>query len=157
VLDAVERRSGTVYADWLTGEGLDVKVTVEHTALDPFRGYADAIRDELPVAVLDAFHVVKLGSTEPVETISGVRWNGIRRYRLRDGGCEYGLDHADQSLTPDFVPLFSDPRGCRLLTASTFGVTARCVDHQERAALARTSWLSGCVAVMVQGEDVVTA
>jgi transposase len=67
VLDAVERRSGTVYADWLTGEGLDVKVTVEHASLDPFRGYADAIRDELPVAVLDAFHVVKLGSTEPVE------------------------------------------------------------------------------------------
>ena len=31
--------------------------------LDPFRGYANAIRDELPdaVAVLDAFHVVQLG------------------------------------------------------------------------------------------------
>ena len=37
--------------------------TVEHAALDPFRGYANAIRDELPdaVAVLDAFHVVRLG------------------------------------------------------------------------------------------------
>lgn len=35
---------------------------VEHAALDPFRGYANAIRNELPgaVAVLDAFHVVKL-------------------------------------------------------------------------------------------------
>ena len=50
------------YADWLKDEGLDVNVTVEHAALDPFRGYANAIRDELPdaVAVLDAFHVVKL-------------------------------------------------------------------------------------------------
>ena len=40
-------------------------MTVEHAALDPVRGYANAIRDELPdaVAVLDAFHVVKSGST----------------------------------------------------------------------------------------------
>ena len=32
--------------------------------MDPFRGYANAIRDELPdaVAVLDAFHVVRLGT-----------------------------------------------------------------------------------------------
>jgi transposase len=32
--------------------------------LDPFRGYANAIHDELPdtVAVLDAFHVVRLGT-----------------------------------------------------------------------------------------------
>jgi transposase len=38
--------------------------TVEQAALDPFRGYANAIRDELPdtVAVLDAFHVVRLGT-----------------------------------------------------------------------------------------------
>ncbi len=64
LLDAVEGRSGTVYADWLKDEGLEVTVTVEHAALDPFRGYANAIRDQLPdaVAVLDAFHVVKLGS-----------------------------------------------------------------------------------------------
>ncbi len=65
LLDAVQGRSGRVYADWLTDqgvEGVDVKVTIEHAALDPFRGYANAIRDELPdaVAVLDAFHVVKL-------------------------------------------------------------------------------------------------
>lgn len=65
LLDAVRGRSGKVYADWLKDqgiEGVDVTVTVEHAALDPFRGYANAIRDELPdaVAVLDAFHVVKL-------------------------------------------------------------------------------------------------
>jgi transposase len=43
---------------------VDVKVTVEHAALDPFRGYANAIRDELPdaAAVLDALHVVKLAA-----------------------------------------------------------------------------------------------
>ena len=62
LLDAVQGRSGRVYADWLTDAGADVTVSIEHAALDPFRGYANAIRDELPdaVAVLDAFHVVKL-------------------------------------------------------------------------------------------------
>ena len=38
--------------------------------LDPFRGYGNAIRDELEdaVAVLDAFHVVKLGLQAMEET-----------------------------------------------------------------------------------------
>ena len=37
---------------------------IKQASLDPFRGYANAIRDELPdaVPVLDAFHVVKLGT-----------------------------------------------------------------------------------------------
>ncbi len=47
LLDAVEGRTGTVYADWLKEQGLEVTVTVEHAALDPFRGYANAIRDLL--------------------------------------------------------------------------------------------------------------
>lgn len=62
LLDAVQGRSGRVYADWLVAQGVEVTVSIEHAALNPFRGYANAIRDELPdaVAVLDAFHVVKL-------------------------------------------------------------------------------------------------
>ncbi len=52
----MQGRSGKVYADWLSEQGVEVSVTVEHAALDPFRGYPNAIRDELP----DAFHVVKL-------------------------------------------------------------------------------------------------
>jgi transposase len=37
---------------------------IKTAALDPFRGYANAIRDERPdaIRVLDAFPVVKLGS-----------------------------------------------------------------------------------------------
>lgn len=82
----VEGRSGTVYADWLKDEGLDVKVTVEHAALDPFRGYANAIRDELPdaVAVLDAFHVVKLGSTALDEVRRRVQQETLKRRGLKD-------------------------------------------------------------------------
>jgi hypothetical protein len=57
-------RSGTAYAAWLTDQPEGFAAGVEHAALDPFRGYASAIRDELPdaVAVLDAFHVVRLGA-----------------------------------------------------------------------------------------------
>jgi hypothetical protein len=47
LLDAVVGRSGTAYKTWLTEHGVDVKVTVEHAALDPFRGYA--VRHEAPV------------------------------------------------------------------------------------------------------------
>ena len=56
LLDAVHGRSGRVYAVWLREQGVEVAATVEHAALDPFRGYMNAIRDELPdaTAVLDA-------------------------------------------------------------------------------------------------------
>ncbi len=64
LLDVVPGRSGTVYAAWLKAQSEVFIAGIEHAALDPFRGYANAIRDELPdaVAVLDAFHVVKLGT-----------------------------------------------------------------------------------------------
>jgi transposase len=64
LLDVVPGRSGTAYAGWLKQQGEAFIGGVQHAALDPFRGYANALRDELPdaVAVLDAFHVVKLGT-----------------------------------------------------------------------------------------------
>lgn len=64
LLDVVPGRSGTAYATWLAGQDESFRGGIEHAALDPFRGYANAIRDELPdaVAVLDAFHVVRLGT-----------------------------------------------------------------------------------------------
>ena len=64
LLDVVPGRSGTAYARWLAAQPVGFTATVEHAALDPFRGYANAIAGELPdaVAVLDAFHVVKLGT-----------------------------------------------------------------------------------------------
>lgn len=63
LLDVVPGRSGRVYADWIAGREQDWRGQVEFAALDPFRGYATALRTELPraVRVLDAFHVVKLG------------------------------------------------------------------------------------------------
>jgi hypothetical protein len=48
----------------LQERGVDFTAGIRTAALDSFRGYTNAIRDELPEAltVLDAFHVVKLGS-----------------------------------------------------------------------------------------------
>ena len=64
LLDAVVGRSGSVYKAWLKTQPEGFIDGVEHAALDPFRGYANAIHDGLPdaVAVLDAFHVVRLGT-----------------------------------------------------------------------------------------------
>ena len=63
-------RSGRVYADWLTARGEAFTVGIGTATLDSFRRYGNAIRDELQddVAVLDAFHVVKLGLKAMEET-----------------------------------------------------------------------------------------
>jgi transposase len=62
--DAVVSRSGTAHKTWLQNQPDGFTAAVEEASLDPFRGYANAIRDELPdsVAVLDAFHVVRLAN-----------------------------------------------------------------------------------------------
>jgi transposase len=70
LLDAVVGRSGTAYKTWLQNQPDGFTATVEEAALDPFRGCANAMRDELPdaVAVLDAFHVVRL-ATQVVDEV----------------------------------------------------------------------------------------
>jgi transposase len=70
LLDLVPGRSGAAYADWLDSRGQAFTAAVKVATLDPFRGYGNAIRDELEdaVAVLDAFHVVKLGLQAMEET-----------------------------------------------------------------------------------------
>ena len=67
---------------------------VSTTALDPFRGYANAIHDGLSdaVAVLDAFHVVRLGT----QVVDEVR----RRVQPRHPGLPL----------PQARPAVSDPR-----------------------------------------------
>lgn len=70
LLDLVPGRSGAGYADWLKQRGEQFTGGVQVATLDPFRGYANASRDELDdaVAVLDAFHVVRLGLKAMEET-----------------------------------------------------------------------------------------
>jgi transposase len=63
LLDVVEGRSGTALCAWVSGRSQAWRDGVRVAALDPFRGYATALRTTLPNAtrVLDAFHVVRLG------------------------------------------------------------------------------------------------
>ncbi len=105
LLDVVPGRSGTVYAGWLKDQPAGFIAGIEHAALDPFRGYANAIRDELPdaVAVLDAFHVVKLGTQVVDEVRRRLQQATLQRrghrddplYRIR-GLLRHGREH----LTP---------------------------------------------------------
>ena len=63
LLDVVDGRSGSALHTWVSGRDQAWRDGVRVAALDPFRGYATALRTSLPNAtrVLDAFHVVRLG------------------------------------------------------------------------------------------------
>jgi len=63
LLDVMPGRSGTVLAQWISAQDPAWRAGITVAALDPFRGYATALRTSLPdaVRVLDAFHVVRLG------------------------------------------------------------------------------------------------
>ena len=69
LLDLVPGRSGEIYTSWLKDRGDAFRKGVEIATLDPFHGYKNAIDDQLEdaVAVLDAFHVVKLGTAAVAE------------------------------------------------------------------------------------------
>jgi len=86
LLDVVPGRSGTAYADRLKEQPGEFTAGIEHASLDPFRGYANAIRDELPdaVAVLDAFHVVKLGTQVVDEVRRRVQQDSLARRGHKD-------------------------------------------------------------------------
>lgn len=64
LLDLVPGRSGAAYKTWLGERGETFRSGISVATLDPFHGYKNAIDDQLEdaVAVLDAFHVVKLGT-----------------------------------------------------------------------------------------------
>jgi transposase len=70
LLDLVPGRSAKAYADWLKQRDAQFREQVRIATLDPFAGYKKALDDELDdaVAVLDAFHVVKLG-TQAVDDV----------------------------------------------------------------------------------------
>jgi transposase len=102
LLDAVVGRSGSVYKGWLKAQPVGFIDGVEQAALDPFRGYANAIRDGLPdaVAVLDAFHVVRLGTQVVDEVRRRVQQDTLgHRGRKHDplyqvrGLLRHGVEH----------------------------------------------------------------
>ncbi len=62
LLDVVPGRSGNVLSTWLSARPQPWRERIRTAALDPYRGYATALRTDLPAAVrvLDAFHVTRL-------------------------------------------------------------------------------------------------
>jgi transposase len=63
LLDVVDDRSASALVSWMNQQDPAWRAGITTAALDPYRGYASALRTALPhaVRVLDAFHVVRLG------------------------------------------------------------------------------------------------
>lgn len=92
VLDVVQGRSGKVYADWLARQQPAWRERISVAALDPFRGYKNAIDDKLAdaTAVLDAFHVVALAGHAVDEVRRRVQQETLG-HRGRSGDPLYGI------------------------------------------------------------------
>ncbi len=63
LLDVVEGRSAAALSCWIAERDPAWRAGVLAASLDPYRGYAAALRSGLPgaVRVLDSFHVTRLG------------------------------------------------------------------------------------------------
>lgn len=92
LLDLVPGRSGKVYRDWLAARSEQFRDNVQIATLDPFHGYKNAIDDQLEdaTAVLDAFHVVKLG-TQAVDDVRRRVQQETLGHRGRKGDPLYGI------------------------------------------------------------------
>ncbi|WP_022924897.1 ISL3 family transposase [Serinicoccus marinus] len=94
LLDLVQGRTRAAYADWLTERGEGFAAGVDVATLDPFQGYKTAIDDELSdaTAVLDAFHVVALG-TKCVDEVRRRVQQATTGHRGRKGDPLYGIQN----------------------------------------------------------------
>lgn len=92
LLDLVPGRSGAVYAQWLRSRNEAFRAGIAVATLDPFHGYKNALDDELEdaIAVLDAFHVVKLG-TAAVDEVRRRVQQEVHGHRGRSGDPLYGI------------------------------------------------------------------
>jgi len=92
LLDLVPGRSGAAYSEWLAARNQAFRDGIGVATLDPFHGYKNAIDDQLEdaVAVLDAFHVVKLGTAAVDEVRRRVQQQTCG-HRGRRGDPLYGI------------------------------------------------------------------
>lgn len=126
-------RSGKASATWLDERGDAFRRQLKIAALDPFAGYKTAIDDNLDdaVAVLDAFHVVKLG-TAAVDEIRRRAGQDTLGYRGRKGDPLYGI----QTILRAGQENLTDRQRARLTAAIEAGSRPRRGVHRmaERAA-----------------------
>jgi transposase len=94
LLDLVPGRSGAAYAQWLKARNETFRAGIKVATLDPFHGYKNALDDELEdaIAVLDAFHVVKLGTAAVDEVRRRVQQETLG-HRGRKGDPLYGIQN----------------------------------------------------------------
>lgn len=157
LLDVVPGRSGAVLSAWLRERDAGWRSRVAVAALDPFRGYASALRAQLPgaVRVLDAFHVIKLGF-DAVDQVRRRVQQETLGHRGRAGDPLYGIRrvlrrghdrHSDTSWTRLLRGLdLGDPRGevaAAWIAAQDLRLLYRHRDPQ-RAAQAFSRWLALC-------------
>lgn len=157
LLDVVPGRSGAVLATWLTERDAGWRSQVAVAALDPFRGYATALRTHLPAAVrvLDAFHVIKLGF-DAVDQVRRRVQQDTLGHRGRAGDPLYGIrrvlrrghdHHSDRSWTRLLHGLdLGDPNGevaAAWIAAQELRLLYRLRDPQQAAA-AFYRWLAFC-------------
>lgn len=92
LLDVVAGRSGRVLGDWLQGQTLAWRDQILVAAIDPFRGYANAMRSRLPDAtlVVDHFHAVKLANSAIDDVRRRVQQEQTG-HRGRSGDPLYGI------------------------------------------------------------------
>ena len=92
LLDMVEGRSKAVFKQWLAARPKDWSKQIEVVAMDGFAGYKAALDAELAdaTAVLDAFHVVKLG-TQVVDEVRRRVQQDTTGHRGRKGDPLFGI------------------------------------------------------------------
>ncbi|UZJ24760.1 transposase [Rhodococcus antarcticus] len=92
LLDLVPGRSGRASADWLAARTTAFRTGIKVATLHPFHGYNNAIGDQLEdaTAVLDAFHVVTLGTTALDDVRRRVQQD-TTGHRGRSGDPLYGI------------------------------------------------------------------
>ena len=92
LLDLVPGRTGAAYTEWLKARNEAFRAGIKVATLDPFHGYKNAIDDQLEdaVAVLDAFHIVKLG-TDAVDQCRRRVQQDTLGHRGRKGDPLYGI------------------------------------------------------------------
>lgn len=114
LLDLVPGRSGKAYAAWLSERGDAFRKQVKVAALDPFAGCKTAIDDKLEdaTAVLDAFHVVKLGTAAVDEVRRRVQQDTLG-HRGRKGDPLYGI----QTILRAGAENLTEKQRARLVTA----------------------------------------
>jgi transposase len=104
LLDVVDGRAGSAVTGWLADRDDAWLSAVERVALDPYRGYYNALVGGLPApeVVVDAFHIVRLGNNVVDEVRRRVQQETLG-HRGHKGDPLYGIRRllltADERLT----------------------------------------------------------